>query len=253
MSRNSQLFTSYLQAAIFMVLGLRCVMAWTRQKDPRSAHLAIAAGLFGLSSLLSAITNTIYDSTKIPPEIAPRWESIVSAILIYVSIYFFLVFLSDFIPFPRWLHALLILATTGNIVLAIIEQPDLRFDPKLGLVKIPGVDNPIEYRTYIGYVLVYLAVAFGVLAVAFLVYGFRTGGLPRFRMLTIGFGFLLICVAIGLLPRLLFGHPTAATIKHLSNALTYIVLVSGPLLLIGFSPPKFVRERFPEGAAQATP
>jgi len=242
--RTSALVTSYIQAAIFVALGMSCVATWSRQRDRRSAHLAFAAGLFGTSSLLGAITSTIYDSTK--GESAPRWETILSSIIIFLSIYFFLLFLSDFIPFPRTVHVLIIVATLVNIVLAFIIRPDIRFDPKKGIVPISGVHNPFSYKAYLGYVLVYLAIAFGVLAVAFLVYGFRSAGLARFRMLTIGTGFLLLCVVIGLIPRLLFGNPTAETIRHLSTVVQYVALVSAPLLYVGFAPPAFVRSRFPE-------
>ena len=246
--RTSTLITTYLQAFIFAVLGLRCVMAWMRGRDKRSAHLAWAAGLFGLSSAIGAITSTIYDSTK--GELTPRWEQVLSSIIIFLSIYAFLLFLSDFIPFPAWIHVSLIVATIATIVFAIIERPDVYYDANFQKHAIPGVHNPIPYLSYIGYVLVYLAVAFGVLAVAFLIYGFRTSALARFRMLCIGSGFLLLAIVIGLLPRLLFGDPSAQTIKTLLNALRYVALASGPLLLVGFAPPKFVRDRFPEAAMQ---
>ena len=241
--RTSTLITSYIQAAIFAALALRCYRGWSRDRDGRSFHLAWAAGLFATSSLLGAITNTVYDSTK--GQSAPRWENIVSSIITFLAIYAFLVFLADFIRFPRWVRGLLIVATGLNIVLAVVERPDLRFDARtFQIVAIPGIHNVIPYRTYLGYVLVYFAVALGVLAVAFLGYALKTSGLARLRMLLIGSGFGLLCVVIGLLPRLLFGHPSAQTIIHLLNVLEYVALVSGPLLLIGFAPPKFVRARF---------
>jgi hypothetical protein len=246
--RTSTLITSYLQAFIFAALGLRCIIAWLRDRDKRSGHLALAAGLFGTSSLLGAITSTIYDSTK--GEQAPRWEQVLASVIIFLSIYAFLLFLSDFIPFPTWVHVLLVVITIGTIVLAIIERPDVFYDANFVKHPIPGVDNPIPYLSYVGYILVYLAVAFGVLAVAFLVYGFRTRALARFRMLCIGFGFLLLAIVIGLLPRLLFGDPSAETIKTLLNFVRYVALASGPLLYVGFAPPGFVRKRFPEGAAE---
>jgi hypothetical protein len=250
--RTSTLITSYLQAFIFVALGLRCIAAWLKDRDKRSAHLASAAGLFGISSLLGAITSTIYDATK--GETAPRWEQILSGIILYLSIYFFLRFLSDFIAFPAWVHVILIVLTGVNIVFAAIERPDLKLDTKtFQIVSIPGVHNPIGYRAYIGYVLLYLALAFGVLAIAFLVYGFRSAALARFRMLCIGGGFLLFCIVIGLLPRLLFGDPSAQTIKTLLNALRYVALATGPLLFVGFAPPGFVRRLFPETAQEAAP
>jgi hypothetical protein len=162
----------------------------------------------------------------------------------FVAVFEFLQLLGDFITYPKWAHAISPIALGVNVVLAIIERPDLRFDPERGLVDIPGVSNPISYRVYIGYVLAYLAVAFGVLAFAFLAYGLRTHALARFRMLTIGGGFLLFFVVIGLLPRLLYGDPTAESIKDMLNVLQYAALAVGPLLLLGFAPPHVIRARF---------
>lgn len=246
--RTSSLVTSYIQAVIFVALGIRCINSWLRERDVKSAHLAVAAGLFGIQSAISAVSSTIYNSQAIPPETPPRFIGILTSILLFIAVYAFLLFLLDFLTLPSTLgtvlNVFLVVATVFNIVLAIIERPDIRFDPRRGLVKIPGVDNPISYRAYLGYILIYLAVAFGFLAVAFLVYGFRTSGLARFRMLSIGSGFFLFFVVIGLLPRILFGSPSAETIRNLITVLQYVALLVAPLLFVGFSPPRIVRDRF---------
>jgi hypothetical protein len=244
MSRTTQLVTSYLQAIIFAALGIRCYMAWQRQRDSRSAHLALAAGLFGLSSLLGAVTTTFIDSTKL--EEAPRWETIIASIVLYLSIYLFLLFLSDFIAFPKVVHVMLVVVTIGSIVLSFIERPDIRLNLKtFQLEKIPGVENPIDYLTYVKGVLVYLGVAFGVLALSFLVYGVRSRGLARFRMACIGAGFAVFCAVLGILPRLLSTSTSPETIKSLLTVLTYVALLVGPLLFVGFSPPTFIKRLFP--------
>ena len=243
--RNSQLTTSYIQAIVFGVLGVRVTMGWMRDRDRRSAHLAVAGVLFGLQSLLSAVSGTVWDATKL--ETPPRALTVFTSILLFVAVFEFLQLLGDFITYPRWAHALSPIALAVNIVFAIIERPDIRFDPNKGIVPIPGVENPIAYKAYIGYVLAYLAVAFGVLAFAFLTYGLRTHALARFRMLTIGGGFLLFFVVIGLLPRMLYGDPTAESIKDALTVLQYVALAVGPLLLIGFAPPRLVRSRFGGG------
>lgn len=240
--RNSQLLTSYIQAFVFVALGARVTVAWMRERDRRSAHLAAAGVLFGLQSLLSAVMGTIWDTAKL--ESPPRALSVFSSILLFVAVYEFLQLLGDFITYPKWAHAISPIALVVNIVLAIVERPDFRFDPQKGLVPIEGVSNPISYRLYVGSVLVYLAIAFGVLAAAFLAYGFRTHALARFRMLTIGVGFSLFFVVIGLLPRLLYGDPTAEAVQDLLNVLRWVALLVGPLLLIGFAPPSLIRARF---------
>lgn len=240
--RNNQLITSYIQAVLFGALGLRAIGRWLRDRDRRSADLALATALFGLNSLISAISQTLYDQAK--GEMQPRALAIISSIVLFTSLFFFLRFLSDFVPFPSWLHWLSLLVTLSFIVLSIIERPDIRVDPRVGIVKIPGIDNPIPYLTYVGYVLVYLAVVFAALGVTFMVFGLRVRGLPRFRMVTIAAGFLLLFIAVGLLPRLLFGDPSSKTISTLTNVVRYIALVAAPLLLIGFVPPRFITRSF---------
>lgn len=235
----SELATTYIQAAIFAALGLRCVAVYLRERDGRSRDLAFAAGLFGLNSLMSAISRSIWDPALL--EQPPRAFTIVTTTIIFLAVYAFLRFLMDFISFPGWLHVVIVGATFANIALGIIERPDLRFDPQRGLVSIPGVENPISYRAFIGYILVYLAVCFGAMALSFAVYGFRSAGLARFRMLSIASGFFLLFAIIGLLPRLLFGNPSAETIRNLTNVARYVGLFSAPLLFVGFAPPEWVR------------
>jgi hypothetical protein len=187
----------------------------------------------------------VWDATKL--ETPPHALSVFTSIVLFVAVYEFLELLGDFITYPRWAHALSPIALGVNVLFAIIERPDIRFDPQKGIVPIKGVHNPISYKVYVGYVLVYLAVAFGVLAFAFITYGLRTHALARFRMMTIGGGFLLFFVVIGLLPRLLYGDPTAETIKNALNFFQYVALGVGPLLLVGFAPPKLIRARFASG------
>ena len=250
MSRTTSLVTSYLQAGIFGILAVRCVAAWLREKDRRSGHLAWAAGLFATSTLMSAITTTFINAQK--NEVTPRWEQTLSSIVLYLAIYAFLLFLADFIAYPRWIHGLLIGVTSAGIVFSIIEKPALKINFKslknCPFENIPGVHNPVGYKSYIVGVLAYIGIAFGVLAIAFLIYGARTGGLARFRMLSIGSGFLLLCGLVGLLPLVIFGNPCAGAPKTILNVVTYVALVAAPLLLVGFAPPKFIRERFREGS-----
>jgi len=239
--RTSQLVTSYIQAVIFAAIGAKSVMAWLREREQRSAHLAIATGLFAVSSFIGAISATLWDTGK--GEVAPRALTITSSIVLFLSLYAFLLFLSDFVHFRPWAHVLSGFATVSNIVLAFIERPDLRFDPQKGIVAIPGIHNPISFRAYIGYVLLYLAAAFGILFVAFFIYGLRVAGRARTRMLLIGGGFFLIFAVIGLIPRLLFGNPTAETIRQVSTAAQYVALLAGPLLYLGFTPPDRFKRR----------
>lgn len=240
--RTSQLATTYISAFLFSLVGLRTFLRWRRDRVLRQAHMALATGLFGLGQIVSAISSTLYDATK--AEVAPHWLSAVSGTITYLAIFAFLVFLSDFIPVPSWAFGIAAVVTLFFIVLASVEQPDLRFDPEKGLVPIPGIDNPIGFRAYLWMAIGYLAATFGILWIAFAVYGVRVHGLARFRMLSIAAGFLLIFLAIGLIPLLLFGNPTATTITNVGNVIRYLALGSAPLLFLGFAPPGFVTRRF---------
>jgi hypothetical protein len=236
--RTTALVTGYVEAAFFMLLGFRCIVAWLRQHDRASGHLAIATGLFGVSSLIGAISTTLFDQTK--GHLPPRAYSIIASIIGLLAIYAFLVFLSDFIKFSAWLMGIFGIATIGWIVLAIIERPDLTFDANFNRVYIPGIHNPIHYLTFIGAILVYYAIVLGILWIAFFVNGIRLTGLARLRMLLIAGGFLLLFIAIGLIPRLLFGKPDNSTNRAIITAVEYIAIASAPFLLVGFAPPKWV-------------
>jgi hypothetical protein len=236
--RTTQLITGYISAAFFLLLGIRSIQGWMRQKDTTSAHLALATGSFGVSTLIGAITTTLIDSTK--GEVAPRWEQILSSILILLAVYEFLLFLSDFVKFPQWLRALFGVGTIVWIVLSVIERPDLTFDQNFKQVPIRGVHNPIHYLTFVGAFLVYLAVVFGILWIVFLINGARLRGLARFRMFFIAAGFFLLFVAVGLLPRILFGSPNENTVKTVFQIVEWVAVASAPLLFVGFTPPAFV-------------
>jgi len=240
--RTTQLVTGYLSAAFFLVLGIRCANSWVQKRDKASAHLAFATVLFGISSLIGAISTTVWDQTK--GEFAPRYIGIISGIVGLLAIYGFLIFLTNFIPFPQWLTALFAIATIFWIVMAIIERPDITFDANFHKIPIPGVHNPIHYLTYVGVVLVYYAIILGILWIAFFANGIRVAGLARFRMLLIAAGFFLLFVAIGLIPRILFGKSDTGTNRTILTTVEYLAVVSAPLLLVGFSPPKWLSSRY---------
>lgn len=245
--RTSQLVTSYIQAALFLLLGARSVIGWARRRDQASAHLAWATALFGLSSLVSAISGTVYDSLK--GQTPPVWLSIVSTSLIYVALYAFLVFLGNFLPFNRFIREFFRVATIVGIALGVVERPKFVFKPPNALVCMRGPHDPLPCRGYVSGILLYFAIVFGILWISFIINAFRVKGLARFRMFSIAAGFLLLFIAIGLIPRLLFGKIPSTTAQDLTTAVQYIALASGPLLLIGFTPPSWLSKAFAQTEA----
>jgi hypothetical protein len=240
--RTTSLVTGYLQAAVFIALAIRALLAWSRQRDTSSAHLAWATGVYGINSLVSAISQTVFDSSKAMPSVAPHWLQALMGALGFVAIYAFLVFLWDFVPFPQWLRAFFGIATVAWIVIGIFESIGIRRIGPNTLVLVPGPHNPISLQKYIGAVLAYYAVVYGILWITFVVNGFRLQGLARARMLCIGAGFLLLFVVIGLLPRLFFGKVIRIGTfeNNLLIAAAYIGLAAAPLLFLGFTPPKWL-------------
>ena len=248
--RTTALVTGYISTAFFLALGIRCANSWSQQRDKTSAHLAIATGLFGLSQLISVISTTVYDQAKL--ETPPTWLTIVSSIIGLLAIYGFLVFLGDFVDFPKAIRAIFALVALTSVVFAIIERPDIRFDITKGLVKIPGIHNPIDYKTYIGVLLIYYAIILGILWISFFVNALRVSGLARARMGLISGGFFLLFVVVGLLPRLIFGSIDPKTLSNILQVAEYISIVSAPLLFLGFSPPRWLANRFQSSPASAS-
>ena len=240
--RTTTLVTSYLQAALFLALGIRSVTGWLRRRDKTSAHLAWATGLFGLSSLVGAISGTVYDAAK--GQTPPVWLSIISTALIYLAIYVFLVFLGDFLSFNRFIREIFRVATIAGILFAVFERPIFKFKPPAALVCVRGPHDPLPCRAYVGGILIYFALVFAILWVSFIINAFRVKGLARFRMVSIAGGFFLLFVAIGLLPRLLFGKIPSQTAQDLTQTVQYIALASAPLLLFGFTPPTWLSKAF---------
>jgi hypothetical protein len=215
-------------------------MSWRRAKDKRSAHLALATSLYGLNSLMSAITNTFINT--LAGERAPRWESILSTLVLYAAILAFLSFLSDFVKFPQVLKWVAVISIIVNMVLAVFIKVDTKF---------VGAKLVITHRAYVVYILAYIGVAFGVLGFSFLYYGSRVSGLARFRLVCIGSAFTLLFIIIGVLPLWIFQKPTVEELRSLTNILSYVALVSAPLLFVGFAPPKWVTARFGSEAGGA--
>jgi hypothetical protein len=248
--RTTALVTGYISAALFLLLGVRCALAWTRLRDKASAHLALATALYGISSLINVISTALYDQGPPKFETPPTWISIASSVISFLAIYGFLVFLGDFVTFPKVIRGMFALATLAAIVFAFIERNDIRFDPARGIVRVPGIHNPINFRTYIGVLLIYYAIVLAILWISFFVNALRVSGLARARLLFIAAGFFLLFVVIGLIPRLIFGHVAAKEITTVLQIAEYVAIVSAPLLFIGFSPPKWMSRRF--APAQAT-
>jgi hypothetical protein len=245
--RTTQLVTSYIQTVLFLALAFRCILSWQRTKEKRAAHLAVATTLYSINSLMSAVTNTFINTRA--GEQAPRWESILSTIVLYAAILAFLVFLGDFVRFPIVLKYVAVVSIIVNMVLAIFIKVEPRFIGNCKPVPQPDCRLDITHRGYVIYILTYIAIAFAILGFSFLYYGSRVDGLARFRLLCIGSSFTVFFILIGILPLWLFQKPTADELQTLTNVFSYIALITAPLLYVGFAPPRWITSRFGEQAS----
>ncbi|MBI4728202.1 MAG: hypothetical protein HY775_01670 [Acidobacteria bacterium] len=230
----------HLASALFVLVGALSVRAWIADRARPRAHLALATGLLGLAQVGNAVSGTVYSQRALIP---PRGLSAAVGILLLLSVYYFLQFLGDFVPFPRWVRASVAAITALNLALAAVEKPEYAF-VSTELVRFKGVRNLIPYTVALVEGFAWLSVAFGSLCVLFLVYGRRMRGRARFRMLSIGFGSLLLFVGVIIVPlvatRISAGGSSAGMVRAANLVLQLVAVGSAPLLILGFSPPAWV-------------
>lgn len=89
----------------------------------------------------------------------------------------------------------------------------------------------------------YLGAGFGVIAAVFAINGGRIQKPARGRMLSIAAGFGLLCVSAGVVPRILIGRPSSNTIAWVIIINQGLILLSAPLLFLGFTPPAGLLQR----------
>lgn len=242
--RGVSLALQYIYGALFVALGVRAVLLWQRQRDRRSAHLAFAAGAFGLSQLMSTISTTVFTPSCTSP---PAVYTHISGTLSMVAILGFLLFLGDFIEFPAWARIIAITWALANIVMTWLVKPEYYYDHDL-VRNNCVVDNAISFNVYLASIVAFYIGAFLLLAVSFFRFGRRLDGLARFRMSLIGWGFVAILIAIVIIPPLLLADEVSLVLVALLQS---FVLVSAPLLFLGFTPPSWLTRRFGAGAGSA--
>lgn len=238
-------------AGAFLILAARAVAGWMGRRERAEAHLAWAMGLFGAAMLSLVTVSLAYPSgaTRLFP---PEPLRLMTPILVLLSLYAFLLFLSDFVRFPLWAHLAAVGATLLMIILTVIERPDIAI-VDLKIVRVP-VHNPMDFIAFVKLLYWYLAAGFGILAVSFLFYGVRVEGLARLRMLLIAVGFALLFVSSGIVPRLLIGRPSSSTIAWVIVVNQALIILSAPLLFLGFTPPRAITRRLrPEADAVPGP
>lgn len=236
--RTTQLVITYISAILFTYLAVRSLLAWTRNREPRSAYLALATALFAASQLISAIDGTLYNSLK--NEQPPHALQAISSTLTFLALFAFILFLFTFLPAPDWMRWLLAHANGAFIGLAWLETTHT----KITATRYIFTASPLPFRTYLWIVVAWLLFVSGILWILFIVNGFRAAGLARFRLLSIGAGFFLLFVVVGLIPLILVATTTKQHVQTLINVLEYMILPIAPLLLIGFTPPRVITRRF---------
>lgn len=230
----------WLSAGAFLVLALTTFVLWRRQRQRAEAHLVWAMGLTGAAILANGIVARVYpaNAERLFPPHAVR---IITPILVVLGLYAFWLFLTDFIRFPAWAHALAGAGTVVMVALSAIERPDIALVN--GQIARLDVNNPMDFVFFVKALYVYLAVGFGVLAASFAAYGVRVTPPARARMLLTSVGFLMLFIASGIVPRVLIGRPSSNTILWIILLNQAFVFASAPLLFFGFTPPQVLRRR----------
>lgn len=222
-------------AGVFLILAAAAVAGWLARRERGEARLAWAMGLFGASLLARSAVALAY--TGRPPE--PL--RVMTPILILLSVYAFMIFLADFVRFAWWAHLIAAGLTLVMVALTVIEKPDIAL-VNGQIVHTPG-HNLMDFVAFVKLLYAYLAASFGFLALVFIAYGRRVAGMARGRMLTTAAGFAVLFVSAGIVPRVLIGRPAGTTIAWILIANLALIIVSAPLLFLGFTPPAKILQR----------
>ncbi|MFA5786072.1 MAG: hypothetical protein WDA71_03660 [Actinomycetota bacterium] len=234
-------------AGAFLILAAAAIVDWLDRRERASSHLAWAMGLFGGGTLAQAILSAVYPAGAVRL-FPPHGLRIMVPILIVLATYAFLLFLADFVRFPWWAHGAAIAAALLFVVLSAIERPDIAIvNFKIVAVHVSNVMGFVDFAKLL---YLYLAVVFGILALAFGVYGVRAGGRVRARMLLVAAGFLLLFLSAGVTPRLLIGRPSTTTIQWVILMVWVLDILSAPLLFFGFTPPSALMRRSRPGGEE---
>lgn len=244
MNNGFDLAVSFVQAAIFLAVGLRATLEWRATKAVPQGHLAIATSLWGANSLANALSRLI-NGVATCADPVPRFWTVAPTVLLLAGLYAYLTFLKDFLNYPTWAHVLAIVVSVGLAGLAVVTKAAYAIDTAESLkpMACPGFSSADRtlWQVYVVAILVWLFAVFAVLAVSFLRYSRRVHGLARFRMSAIATGFLLILVAIVVLSGGLTGAGGGAIIR----VIQLLALGAAPALLFGFTPPAFIKARYP--------
>jgi hypothetical protein len=154
-----------------------------------------------------------------------------------------MLFLFYLVRVPAIARAIALLGTAEFILLIVIEHASAKIVNQKFVLE----GHPIAFRTYLYAVVGWYLLITGIMWVSFLVYGLRNEGLARVRMLYIAAGFFLIFVVIGMIPLLLLENSTSFW-RGLGTVLGVLILLSAPLLFIGFTPPAWLKARYPSAA-----
>lgn len=230
----------WVAAVVFIGIAVLAVVQWRKHRDRAEAHLAWAMGLFGAAVLSTVIVGRVYPATParlFPPQLV----RIITPILIVVSLYLFLIFLSDFVRFRWWAHGAAALGTAGMVALSATERPDIAL-VNLKIVHV-DVNNLMDFTNFVKALYIYLAIGFGILAVVFGIYALRVSHAARVRMIATSIGFFLLFVSSGIVPRILIGRATTSMIQWIMLVNWGLIVASAPLLFVGFTPPQWFRRR----------
>jgi hypothetical protein len=211
------------QYAAFGLLGLLAIDRWRRHPGPAAGWLAATLG--SLAAVVSVGAFFPEDANLDNPAVV--WSGKVLILILALFPYFLYRFMSTFVRQPRWLDR-----TAAGLTGAVAVWSLL-----LGDFPEPNQSLPPQFAAYLGLFLVNWVLLSSVVAVRLWQGGKGQPGVARRRMRTLSLG--TIGLALALLISSLGSNDQEAT--PLAFAVQFLALLTAPLFLLGFAPPRLVR------------
>jgi signal transduction histidine kinase len=209
--------------AAFGLLGLLAVDRWRRHPGPAAGWLAATLG--SLAAVVSVGAFFPEDANLDNPAVV--WSGKILILILALFPYFLYRFMSTFVRQPRWLDL-----TAAGLTGAVAVWSLL-----LGDFPEPNQSLPPQFAAYLALFMVNWVLLSSVVAVRLWQGGAGQPGVARRRMRTLSLG--TVGLALALLVSSLGTTDQEAT--PVAFAVVFLALMTAPLFLLGFAPPRLVR------------
>lgn len=212
----------WVQVGVFVVLGLAATAQWIKRRSKTTAWLAATFGDLAVVAGTGALLPEHSSSSLV------QWITKLEIAILVLFPYFLYRFMGSLIGRPiRWVFWVANLLTGGVIVFTIL------------LPKIPAQGEPrgVVIETFVILLIVQFVFLLTIVGARLWRGGRGQPTVARRRMRTMSLGAIGLAVAL-----VLAGFaPSDERVSALQLAISILGIASGPLFLLGFAPPAFVR------------